>query len=137
MPERSQQATLRALGDEAVRATVDRYRDAWERADVDAVKVMLAEDAILAMPPRPTWYVGREAIGEFLRRLPFRAGRRERVVPTRANGQLAFAHYASSDGGPFTAHAVGVVGFRGTEIAELTYFRSPDVLARFGLPETL
>jgi RNA polymerase sigma-70 factor, ECF subfamily len=137
MPERTQQATLRALGDEAVRATVDRYRDAWERADVDAVKALLAEDAILAMPPRPTWYAGREAIGEFLRRLPFRAGRRERVVPTRANGQLAFAHYASVHDEPFTLHAVGIVSFHGTKIAELTYFRSPDVLTRFDLPETV
>jgi RNA polymerase sigma-70 factor (ECF subfamily) len=137
MPARTQQATLQALGDEAVRATVDRYRDAWERADVDAVKALLAEDAILAMPPRPTWYVGREAIGEFLLRLPFRAGRRERIVPTRANGQLAFAHYASTDGSPFMVHAVAVVGFRGAEIADLTYFRSPEVLARFGLPETV
>ncbi|HEX5617993.1 MAG TPA: sigma-70 family RNA polymerase sigma factor [Solirubrobacteraceae bacterium] len=137
MPERTQQATLRALGDEAVRAAVDRYRDAWERADVDAVKAMLAEDAIVAMPPHPTWYEGRDAIGEFLRRLPFRAGRHERVVPTAANGQLAFAHYWSLDGDPFTLHAIGIVSFRGTEIAELTYFRSPEVLARFDLPATV
>src|SRR4051812_31668422 len=61
MPERTQQATLSALDDETLRATVDRYREAWERADVDAVKAMLAEDAILAMPPHPTWYAGREA----------------------------------------------------------------------------
>jgi RNA polymerase sigma-70 factor (ECF subfamily) len=136
MPERSQQATLRALGDASLRAAVDRYRDAWERADVDAVKAMLAEDAIFAMPPHPTWYRGREAIGAFLRALPFRQGRRERVAPTRANGQLAFAHYASLHGAPFALHAVGVVAFRGTELAELTYFRSPDVLARFDLPPT-
>jgi RNA polymerase sigma-70 factor (ECF subfamily) len=137
MPERTQQATLRALGDAGLQAAVDRYRDAWERADVDAVKAMLAEDAFLAMPPRPTWYAGRDAIGVFLRRLPFRPERRERVVPTRANGQLAFAHYASVHDGPFTLHAVGVVGFRGAQIAELTYYRSPDVLARFGLARTV
>src|SRR4029453_16804193 len=44
VPERSQQATLRALGDEELRATVDRFASAWERSDVDAVKAMLAED---------------------------------------------------------------------------------------------
>jgi RNA polymerase sigma-70 factor, ECF subfamily len=137
IPERTQQETLQALGDEAVQTTVDRYRDAWERADVDALKAMLADDAVFAMPPHPTWYHGPEAIGAFLRRLPMRPGRRERVVPTRANGQLAFAHYASMHDGPFTLHAVGVVGLRGAQIAELTYFRSPDVLARFGLPETV
>jgi RNA polymerase sigma-70 factor (ECF subfamily) len=136
MPARSQQATLRALDDEALRATVDRYRSAWERADVDAVKAMLAEDAILAMPPHPTWYAGREAIGEFLRLRPFRPGWRERIVPTRANGQLAFAHYAWKDG-VFAAHALGVLALRGEQIADLTFWRSPDAFAQFGLPPTL
>jgi RNA polymerase sigma-70 factor (ECF subfamily) len=137
MPEHTQQATLHALGDDTVRATVDRYRDAWERADVDALKAMLTDDAVFAMPPHAAWFRGPEAIGEFLRRLPMRPGRRERVVPMRANGQVAFAHYASLHDAPFTLHAVGIASFRGAEIAELTYFRSPDVLARFGLRETV
>jgi RNA polymerase sigma-70 factor (ECF subfamily) len=136
MPERTQQATLGALDDETLRAMVDRYREAWERADVDAVKSMLAEDAVLAMPPHPTWYEGRDAIGDFLRLRPFRPGWRERVVPTRANGQLAFAHYAWKDG-RFVPHVLGVVGFRGTEIADMTFFRTAAPFARFDLPETV
>jgi RNA polymerase sigma-70 factor (ECF subfamily) len=119
MPERTQQATLRALDDETLRETVDRYREAWERADVDAVKAMLAQDAILAMPPHPTWYAGRDAIAEFLRLRPFAPGRRERIVPTRANGQLAFAHYTWGED-RFGAHAIGLEAF-----------------ARFRLPETV
>ena len=51
LPEQSQQATLRALGDERVREIVDGYVDAWERGDVDAVVAMLTEDAAFAMPP--------------------------------------------------------------------------------------
>jgi RNA polymerase sigma-70 factor, ECF subfamily len=136
VPSRSQQATLRGLGDDALRATVDRYRSAWERADVDAVKAMLAEDAILAMPPHPTWYAGRDAVAEFLRLRPFKPGWRERVVSTRANGQLAFAHYAWKDD-RFVAHALGVLAFRGEQIADLTFFRSSDTFALFGLPPTL
>ena len=136
MPERTQQATLRALGDDTLRATVERYRQAWERADVEAVKAMLAEDAVVAMPPHPTWYAGREAIAEFLRRRPFAAGWRERVVPTRANAQLGFAHYAFKDG-RFVAHVLSVLALRGREIADITFFRTPEAFARFGLPDTL
>ncbi len=60
LPERSQQATLRAIGDEQLREVVDGYVDAWERGDVEAVVAMLAQDAVIAMPPMPTWYRGRE-----------------------------------------------------------------------------
>src|SRR6188472_1201981 len=36
LPERSQQATMRALGDRRLREIVDRFVAAWERADVEA-----------------------------------------------------------------------------------------------------
>ena len=40
-PARSQQATLRALGDERSRALVAQFVDAWNRADVAAIVAML------------------------------------------------------------------------------------------------
>jgi RNA polymerase sigma-70 factor, ECF subfamily len=136
VPQRSQQATLRALGDEALRATVERFRAAWERADVDAVKALLAEDAILAMPPEPGWYDGADAVAEFLRSRPLAPGPRGRAVPMRANGQLAFAHYGLEDG-RFVAHAISVLTLRGAEIAEITVFRTPAAFPRLGLPGEL
>jgi RNA polymerase sigma-70 factor, ECF subfamily len=66
LPDQSQQATLRALGDDGLRELVESYVDAWERADVDAVVAMLAEDACFAMPPLASWFYGREGIAEFL-----------------------------------------------------------------------
>ncbi len=62
VPEESQQATLRALGDDSLRELVDRYVDAWERNDVQAFAAMLTEDATFAMPPLASWYEGREGI---------------------------------------------------------------------------
>ena len=61
LPERSQQETLRTLGDDASREIVEGYMEAWERGDVDAVAAMLAEDAALTMPPMATWFRGRRA----------------------------------------------------------------------------
>jgi len=133
LPAQSQQAALRSLDDAELRAIVDGYVDAWERADVDAVVGMLAEDVTFAMPPQPAWYDGREAVAAFLATRPLAAGTRWRIVPTRANGQLAFAHYGW-EGSGFVAHAIGLVALRGHEIEELTIFRTPEVLARFGLP---
>jgi RNA polymerase sigma-70 factor (ECF subfamily) len=55
VPDESQQATLRALGDDELRRLVDRYVDAWERCDVEQFATMLAQDATFAMPPLATW----------------------------------------------------------------------------------
>ena len=58
LPERSQQETLRALGDEQLTEIVDAYMDALQRGDVPRVVSMLAEDAAWSMPPLPTWFGG-------------------------------------------------------------------------------
>jgi RNA polymerase sigma-70 factor (ECF subfamily) len=134
----SQQTTLQALGDEQLQEIVERYVDAWERADVDALVSMLTADAILTMPPWREWYAGRDAVGAFLATAPLRSGARWRVVPTTANGQLAFALYdwnASSE--RFEPHALTVLTLQRSAITEITIFRSPDLFPRFGLPEVL
>ena len=89
LPALSQQATLRSLGDARVNEIVERYVDAWERGDVDAIVSMLAEEAILAMPPRPSWYRGLEAARLFLAHGPLSPVRRRRLRSARANGHIA------------------------------------------------
>ena len=51
-PERSRQAALRSLRDTRVRNLVDRFANAFETGDVDAILTLLAEDAAFAVPPR-------------------------------------------------------------------------------------
>jgi RNA polymerase sigma-70 factor (ECF subfamily) len=136
LPARSQQATLRALDDAELRAVVDGYMDAWERSDVGALAAMLAEDAAFTMPPQTLWYRGREAIAAFLAAIPLADTMRWRVVPTSANGQLAFGHYYW-DGDGYVGEGIAVLGLRDTQIEDVTVFRTPALLERFGLPARL
>jgi RNA polymerase sigma-70 factor (ECF subfamily) len=99
LPARAQQQTLRSLGDARVRELVERYMHAWESGDVDQVVSMLAHDAILAMPPPPSWYREIEAARVFLARGPLAAGQSRRPHLTHANGQPAVAStYRRGDG---------------------------------------
>ena len=93
LPEETQQATLRALGDDKLREIVDGYMDAMSRGDVDAMVSMLADDAAWSMPPLPAWFSGSDLRG-FMEIGPLSGDWRWRHVPTRANGQLAMASYA-------------------------------------------
>jgi len=139
LPDESQQAALRSLGDDGLREVVDGYVDAWERGDVDAVVAMLTEDALIAMPPLATWYRGHEAIGAFLAGWPLSGAWRWRHVHARANGQAALGCY-SWDGEEegYRPFALEVLSLRGGRISEITAFvtrstRIPDreVLARW------
>jgi RNA polymerase sigma-70 factor, ECF subfamily len=132
LPEQSQQATLRSLGDASVRHIVERYMDAWERGDVDALAALLAEDATFAMPPYASWWRGREVIAAFAVQ-PV-----HRYLPARANGQLANAAYRwDPEKGRYAAEALEVLTLEGTQVKEMTAFMTPQVFPRFGLPETL
>jgi RNA polymerase sigma-70 factor (ECF subfamily) len=133
--DRSQQATLRALGDPALAEIVDAYVDAWERRDIDAVVAMLTEDAVLAMPPFPAWFRGRADVASFLAARPLAPGVRWRLVPIRANGQVAFAHYRwDREQGGFRAHSINVVTLAGDRIAEIVAFLDASTFPAFGLP---
>jgi RNA polymerase sigma-70 factor (ECF subfamily) len=134
LPERSQQATLATLGDDEIKELVERYIQAWDRGDVDAVVAMLAEDATFSMPPNAEWFRGREAIREFLPRGPLSIPRI--FVPTRANGQLAFGTYKLVDG-EWIANAIHVVTLgEDRTITDAVAFLDRGLFARFGLPLT-
>jgi RNA polymerase sigma-70 factor, ECF subfamily len=135
LPERSQQATLRALGDEEVRELVEAYVDAWSRRDVEAIAALLAEDAVFSMPPWPEWWQGRETIASF-------ATNEEcfetRTVPIRANGQPALASYSlDEETGHYVPAAIDVLTIEGGLIKEITAFVTPEIFPRFGLPSEL
>ncbi len=121
----------------AERQLLDRLVRAFEAGDVDAIVALLTEDAWLRMPPLPFEYQGRAQAARFFATVAFRPGHRERLLPTRANGQPAFGAYlrASHAG---VAHASGllVVTIAGERIGAITRFDARS-LPRFGLPPTI
>jgi RNA polymerase sigma-70 factor (TIGR02960 family) len=114
---------------------VERLTRAYQSGDVDGIIALFADDAWLTMPPAPLEYQGHGPIARFLTEIVFRDGRTYRLVPTRANGQLAVAAYLREPAEPEDARANGllVLTLRGDRIQAMTRFTS-GVLPRFGLP---
>jgi RNA polymerase sigma-70 factor, ECF subfamily len=56
LPEMGQQRTMRSLDNQSVREIVEQFVDAFERADVDAMVGLLAEDATRNTRPYRMWY---------------------------------------------------------------------------------
>jgi RNA polymerase sigma-70 factor (ECF subfamily) len=123
LPEQSQQATLRALGDERLREVVGSYMDAMQRGDVDAVVAMLAEDASWSMPPLAAWFSGHEALTGFLLRGPLSGDWRWRHLPARASGQAAVGSYSwHAEEQTYLPFALDVLTLRGERIEQITSF---------------
>ena len=105
-------------------------------SDVDALRVLLAEDATFSMPPwARSWCRGRETIaGLEGGRRSLRGGAQR---STRANGQPAIAYYHLDDEtGRYKAAALGLT-LDGSEIKDITAFVKPELFPRFGLPVEL
>ena len=65
---------------------------------MDTLVTLLADDAVLEMPPVPLWYAGRVDYGRFIARVFTMRGTGWRMVPTAANGQPAVAAYCPDNG---------------------------------------
>jgi RNA polymerase sigma-70 factor (ECF subfamily) len=124
------------LGDEEERALVGRYISAWERADVDGLVTLLADDARLSMPPVPSWFDGAGAIGAWLGKfvLPTEAAGRFVGRRTRANGLPAVALYQRADEGGFELQGVHTIDMRGEHIVEVVAFMDPRTFRFFEVP---
>lgn len=137
VPERSQQATAREIGDDRVREVVRRFGEAFERGDAQGIMDLLTDDATFSMPPHPGSFRGRQKIADSWL-MPEGAPPRLRVVPTHANGQPAAAVYVLvASGARYVPLALDVLTLRDEAIVGVTAFRTPAVFPRFGLPTEL
>jgi len=130
LPERTHQATRRALGDERLEAIVDRYVEAWLRDDVETVVEILAEDACFSMPPLGSWFRGTDALRTFLAGWPLSGAWDWQTLRTTANGQPAIAFYTwDSDEQAYVPFALNVLTFRDERIADVTAFVARSIEA--------
>jgi RNA polymerase sigma-70 factor, ECF subfamily len=125
--------------DDAQRALLERYVDAFERYDIESLTALLHEDATQSMPPFDLWLRGRDDIFRWWLG-PGIGCSGSRMIPTvAANGSPAFGQYKPNEAG--TGHepwALQVVEISNGRIVELTFFLdTARLFPLFGLPLTL
>jgi RNA polymerase sigma-70 factor, ECF subfamily len=124
--------------DEADRALLARYVEAFESYDMDALTALIREDATQSMPPFDLWLHGRDDILTWW----FGPGigcSGSKVIPVvSANGSPAFGQYKPSPEGGYEPWALQVVELSGGRIVEFTFFLDTETLfPLFGLPPRL
>ncbi|RBY75830.1 RNA polymerase subunit sigma-70 [Geodermatophilus sp. TF02-6] len=122
--------------DDGERDLLDRYVDAFERYDIEALVALMHEDATQHMPPFEMWLRGRADIGAWMLG-PGSGCRGSRVLPTRANGVPALAQYRPRPGGGHEPWALHVLEVRDGRVAHVSSFLDleGDLFRRLGLPE--
>jgi RNA polymerase sigma-70 factor (ECF subfamily) len=123
--------------DSATRATLDRFVAAFEQADIPGLVGLLRADVELEMPPIPTWFTGRDAVAGFLAARVLRSPGQWVMIPTRANGQPAFAEYERREDGSYAANGIQVLSLIGARVSRIVAFIDPTLFPRFGFPPTL
>jgi RNA polymerase sigma-70 factor (ECF subfamily) len=129
-------SAIEPLGPEQ-RQLLERYVKAFEDYDLEALTLLIHEDAIQSMPPFDLWLSGRDDIFTWW----FGPGigcKGSRMLPAGfANGLPAFGQYKpAEDGDGFVPWALVTVDISGGGVRELTFFLdTAKLFPLFGLPE--
>jgi RNA polymerase sigma-70 factor (ECF subfamily) len=116
---------------------LERYLDAFEAYDIEALEALLHADAQHCMPPYSLWLSGPEDIGRWMLG-PGHGCRGSRLLPLEVSGLPAFAQYRARPEGGHRPWALIVLELRGDRIQSVTNFLDTEHLfPRFGLPSEL
>ncbi|MFI5657253.1 sigma-70 family RNA polymerase sigma factor [Streptomyces sp. NPDC051684] len=124
--------------DEEQQKLLERYIAAFEGYDMKALTELLAEDAIMTMPPFDLWLRGPEDITGFMTTIGASCAG-SRLLPVVSNGTPAFAHYKPDpDKGGFAPWAIQVIEFSAGRIAGYHCFLDTQRwFPLFGVPDHL
>jgi RNA polymerase sigma-70 factor (ECF subfamily) len=118
-------------------AVMRRFQEAWEAVDIAGIVALLADDALMTMPPEAVRVAGAAEIGAFFATEPMEGGlERVRLRPARANRQPALAAYAEDHAsGTYRAYGFMVFAIHGDQVVGITDFpERPELFERLGLP---
>jgi RNA polymerase sigma-70 factor (ECF subfamily) len=117
---------------------LQRYVDAFERYDIEALVALMHDDAIQSMPPFAMWIQGARDIGTWMVQPGPLDCKGSRLLPTYANGCPAFGQYRRDPAGGYKPWALQVLEISSGKITGMNFFLSfmdPERLfPDFGLP---
>jgi len=123
--------------DDDQESLLNRYLDAFQRYDMEALTSLIHEDATQSMPPYALWLRGREDVFAWWVG-PGASCRGSRLVPTTANGQPAFGQYKPTGDGSYLPWALQVLEVEDGQITDMIFFLDTErVFPMFGLPPRL
>ncbi|WP_426310356.1 sigma-70 family RNA polymerase sigma factor [Cellulosimicrobium sp. E-16] len=135
-PQPAPVASNAGLGDEE-RLLLERYLDAFERYDMDALVAILHEDATLSMPPYPLWMKGTADIVTWMTG-PGHECEGSRMVPVAVNGTFGFGQYRRAAGGGHEPWALQVIETADGRVTAINAFLdTASWFPLFGLPARL
>ena len=123
---------IEAPEDPHVRRLLDAYLTAWAADDVDGLVRTLRADVRLAMPPSPSWYLGRDQVADGMRRWIFgrlRPAGGYWTRETRANGQPGVVF--GSIGAPERPLGVQILAIGQDGVTDITVFLDEAIASRF------
>jgi RNA polymerase sigma-70 factor (ECF subfamily) len=131
LPEEQQPAPLDA--DQS--GLLDRYVDAFQRYDMEQLVTLLADDALMTMPPFAFWVRGGRNVCTWMLEPGPSQCRDSIMVPAgRVNGMQAYAQYKPDPAGGHSPWALQVHEVSGGRISRMTFFLDTErIFAELGL----
>ncbi len=118
------------------RRVLDRYLAAFERSDLAEIERLLGDDAVLETTGSTSWFAGKATCLPFIATYGIGQRGEWRMLPVRANGQLAAAAYRRDGDGVHRRFAIVVLATTSTQLTRITLFCDPDLFDHFQLPAT-
>lgn len=131
--------TVTEPDDAEQRELLQKYVDAFESYDIDAIVRLFTDEATWQMPPFLNWVRGAQNIGRLIAsNCPAKRAGDMRLLPTVANGQPAFGLYMRDPvDGVHKAFQIQVLSMTAAQVAHAVVFFDLSLFDTFGLPQVL